>query len=113
MEPFTIIYSYSVFINQIKSRRLNENSLENFFGAVHKQVEIRLILLQYNFIIALKKLFSIDYIKVDSRNCAANEESLLFQFVDMKRKQNVILQTSSEVTIFIKLDIDNYDYRNF
>lgn len=64
------------------------------------------------FYYGFKKLFSIDYIKANSGNCTADEESILIRYQDVKETQNIIFQTSSEVTAFINSDIDKYDFHN-
>lgn len=85
--------------------------MENFFGAIRKQSGNAFNPTSIQFYHSFKKLFSLDYMKVDSGNCAADEESILIQ-CQAKQTQNIILQRSSTTAAFINSDIDNYDYRN-
>lgn len=103
----------SVPIQYLLTRRLNQDSLENFFRAIRKQSGNAFNPTPIQFYHSFKKLFSIDYIKVDSGNCTADEESILIRCQDVKETQNVIFQTSSKATAFIiNSDMDKYDYRN-
>jgi len=102
----------SIPINYLLTRRLNQDCLENFFGSIRKQSENAFNPTPMQFYYSFKKLFSIDYIKADSGNCAADEESILIRCQDIKRTQNVIFQTFSKAATFINSDIDKYDYRN-
>lgn len=95
----------SVSIQFLFTRRLNQDSLENFFGAIRKQSGNAFNPTPIQFYHSFKKLFSIDYIKVESGNCATDEESILIRCQDIKETQNVF-QTASEATEFINSDID-------
>lgn len=100
----------SVPIQFLFTRRLNQDSLENFFGAIRKQNGNAYNPTPIQFYHGFKKLFSIDYVKVDSGNCTIDEESILIRCQDVKETQSVF-QTSA-ITSFIHSDIDRYDFRN-
>jgi len=91
-------------IQYLFTRRLNQDSLENFFGAIRKQSGNAFNPTPIQFYYGFKKLFSIDYIKANSGNCTADEESILIRCQDIKETQNIIFQTSSKVTAFINSD---------
>ncbi|XP_067209950.1 uncharacterized protein [Linepithema humile] len=101
----------SVPIQYLLTRRLNQDCLENFFGTI-KQSGNAFNPTSMQFYYSFKKLFSIDYIKANSGNCAADEESILIRCQHIKRTQNVIFQTSSKAATFITSGINKYDYRN-
>lgn len=62
------------------------------------------------FYYAFKKCFSVEYSKVFTGNCEADEDTILTKCQDLKERENVAFPTIIEKTL--NLDIENNDYRN-
>ncbi|XP_044745634.1 uncharacterized protein LOC123307410 [Coccinella septempunctata] len=71
-------------IDQISTRRLNQDCLENFFGKIRQQVGISVNPTPYQFMHAFKKLSCMDLLDcAETFNCAADFDSLLMNQVDI------------------------------
>jgi len=98
------------------TRRFNQDAFnqdaEKFFGKVQNQSGNSYNPTSIQFYYAFKKLFSVDYDKVnDTGNTAPDTDSILLQYKDYEETSHPIFETPSK-TAAINVDIDNYDYRS-
>lgn len=92
------------------TRRLNQDCLENFFGVIRSQNGNACNPTPIQFYYAFKKHFSVEYCKVDTGNCASDEDTVLTKCQDFVTDRNVVLLIVTQKQN--NFNIDNYDYRN-
>lgn len=89
MQLFEHLQQSSIFIKFLLTRRLKQDSLENFFGIIRSQngnaCNPTLIQFYYGF----KKHFSVEYCKINAGNCAVDEDTILTKCQDFVDNENV------------------------
>lgn len=97
-------------ITFLLTRRLNQDCLENFFGVIRSQNGNACNPTPIQFYYAFKKHFSVEYSKIDTGNCAADEDTILTKCQDVVSNRDVILPPITQKQV--NFNLDNYDYRN-
>lgn len=72
------------------TRRLNQDALEHFFSVMRNQSGNVFNPTPIQFYYAFKKFFGVEYNKVNTGNCAADEDTILTKCQDFQTSENVI-----------------------
>lgn len=82
--------------------------MENFFGVIRSQNGNACNTTPIQFYHGFKKHFSVEYCKVNTGNCAADDDIMLTKCQDFEVNKNEIFSITTQEN----LKIDNYDYHN-
>lgn len=84
--------------------------MENFFGIIRSYNGNSYNPTSIQFYYGFKNHFSVDYCKVNTANCAADEDTILTKCQDFSGNKNVVFPIIPQKQV--NFDIDNYDYHN-
>lgn len=108
IQLFEYLEQSPISIKYLLTRRLNQDCLENFFGVIRSQNGNACNPTPIQFYHGFKKHFSVEYCKVNTGNCAADDDIMLTKCQDFEANKNEIFSITTQEN----LKIDNYDYHN-
>lgn len=109
IELWELLKNYN--FSYLRTRRLNQDCLENFFGSIRKQDGNSLNPTPIQFSRAFKKLFSLRFLQYsDTQNCAPDKDEMLNIFNKTSCNNNNIQSEFVPSSTQKILDIPTHDY---